>query len=54
MDKPETEIKERDAGLKKELDKIAWSKYLEYGSIRIQIRGGQKTLMAVERTYVEP
>lgn len=43
-------IKE-DIELKKELDKIDWRKYIEYGSIRIQVRAGKLTLTAIERTY---
>ncbi len=46
----ETEI-QQDLELKKELEKIDWNKYLEYGSIRIQVRAGKKTLTAIERTY---
>ena len=53
MDKPEVEIKGKDIQLKEELDKINFSKYIIYGAIRIQIREGKKTLVAVERTYVD-
>ena len=42
---------EEDLELKKELDKIDWKKYLEYGSLRVQVRAGKKTLTAIERTY---
>ena len=42
---------QQDLELKKELEKIEWKKYLEYGSIRIQVRQGKKTLVAFERTY---
>ena len=42
---------QQDQELKKELDKIDWQKYLEYGTIRIQVRQGKKTLTTVERTY---
>ena len=41
----------KDIELKKELEKIDWPKYLEYGSVRIQVRQGKKTLVAIERTY---
>jgi len=41
----------KDLELKKELEKIDWQKYLEYGSVRIQVRQGKKTLVAIERTY---
>ena len=41
----------QDMELKKELDKIDWKKYVGYGSIRIQIREGKKTLTTIERTY---
>jgi hypothetical protein len=43
----------QDIALKKELEKIDWKKYLEYGGVRIQIRDGKKTLTAIERTYPE-
>lgn len=47
-----TEIQnQQDLELKKELEKIDWNKYLEYGSVRIQIRHGEKTLTTIERTY---
>jgi len=41
----------QDMDLKKELDKIDWKKYVSYGSIRIQVREGKKTLTTIERTY---
>ena len=41
----------KDIELKKELEKIDWNKYLEYGSVRIQIRQGKLSLTAIERTY---
>ncbi len=43
-------IKE-DIELKKELEKIDWQKYFEYGSVKIQVRVGKKTLITIERTY---
>ncbi len=42
---------EKDLELKKELDKIDWKRYIEYGSVRIQVRVGEKTLTVIERTY---
>ena len=42
---------QQDLELKKELDKIDWKKYIKYGSIRVQVREGKKTLVAIERTY---
>ena len=42
---------QQDIALKKELEKIDWSKYLDYGSVKIQIRQGKKTLTTIERTY---
>ncbi len=42
---------QQDLELKKELEKIDWKKYLEYGSVRIQVRAGKQTLTAIERTY---
>ncbi len=41
----------KDIELKKELEKIDWEKYLEYGSVKIQVRNGKKTLTTIERTY---
>ena len=41
----------KDLELKKELDNIDWKKYIEYGSIKVQVRTGKKTLTAIERTY---
>jgi len=41
----------KDLELKKELDKIDWGKYLDYGSVKMQIRQGKKTLLVIERTY---
>ena len=41
----------KDLELKKELEKIDWQKYLEYGSVKIQVRQGKKTLVTIERTY---
>jgi len=40
-----------DIELKKELDKIDWKKHLEYGSVKVQVRHGEKTLTTIERTY---
>jgi len=42
---------QQDLELKKEIDKIDWTKYLDYGSVRIQVREGKKTLTTIERTY---
>jgi len=42
---------EQDLELKKELERINWGKYLEYGSVKIQVRAGKQTLTTVERTY---
>ena len=42
---------EEDILLKAELDKVDWKKYLNYGSVRVQVRDGKKTLVVVERTY---
>ena len=46
-----TDQNQQDLELKKELEKIDWKKYLEYGSVRIQVRAGKLTLTAIERTY---
>ena len=42
---------QHDQDLIKELDKIDWGKYLEYGTIRVTVREGKKTLTTIERTY---
>ena len=42
---------QKDIELKKELDKIDWKEYIEYGNIKIQVRAGKKTLTTIERTY---
>lgn len=39
-----------DIELKKELEKIDWTKFLEYGIIRVQVRAGKPTLITIERT----
>jgi len=45
------EQNQQDLDLKEILNKIDWKKYLEYGSIRIQVRAGKQTLTVIERTY---
>ena len=40
-----------DLELKKQLEKIDWKKYLQYGSVRVQVRAGKLTLTTIERTY---
>lgn len=48
-----SEIKE-DIELKKELsDKIDWHKYIDYGTVEVQVRKGEKTLTSIKRTYPE-
>jgi len=42
---------QQDLELKKELEKIDWQKYLEYGSVKVQVRAGKQTLTTIERTY---
>ena len=39
---------QQDIELKRELDKVDWT--IDYGSVRIQIRNGKVTTVAVERT----
>ena len=43
MDKLEIELKEQ-------LEKVDWTKFLEYGIIRVQVRAGKPTLITIERT----
>ena len=45
------QMMDKDVELKKELDKIRYKEYIEYGNIKIQVRAGQKTLTTIERTY---
>ena len=42
---------QQDIELNKELDKIEWHKYLEYGTVEVQVRLGKKTLTSIKRTY---
>ena len=46
-----TDQNQQDIELKKELDKIDWSKYIKYGNVKVQVRQGEKTLTTIERTY---
>jgi len=39
---------EQDAELKKQLDQIDWP--IDYGSVKIQIRNGEPSLITIERT----
>lgn len=41
---------DNDIELKKELEKVDWLKFLEYGIIRVQVRAGKPTLITIERT----
>jgi len=41
---------DKDVALKKELEKVDWIKFLEYGIIRVQVRAGKVTLLVIERT----
>lgn len=43
MDKLEIELKEQ-------LEKVDWTKFLEYGIIKVQVRAGKPTLITIERT----
>jgi len=38
----------KDIALKKQLDLVKWP--IEYGNIRLQLRGGCVTLVTIERT----
>jgi len=40
-----------DIELVKSLEKVDWKKYLEYGSVKLQIREGKLTLITIERTF---
>ena len=43
MDKLEIELKEQ-------LEKVDWTKFLEYGIIKMQVRNGEVCLLVLERT----
>ncbi len=45
---------DKDTELRKELKKIPWKKYLEYGIVEIKIRNGECKTIDIKRTYVEP
>lgn len=42
---------DKDKELKKELDKIDWGKYIQYGNIKINIQKGKRETIAIERSY---
>ena len=46
----DTEVKQ-DIELQRELEKVAWDKCLSWGTVRVQVREGQLSLITVERTY---
>ena len=48
-----TSQRDQDQELIKELDKIDWRLYLEYGTVRVTVRKGEKTLATIERTYLD-
>ena len=39
---------QKDLDLKKQLEKIDWQ--LQYGTVKLQIRAGKVTMIAIERT----
>jgi len=41
---------DKDTELRKELEKVNWLKFLEYGIIKVQVRAGKPTLITIERT----
>ena len=41
-------INQQDIELKRQLEKVVWP--IEYGNIKIQLRGGKPTLVTIERT----
>jgi hypothetical protein len=45
-----SEVKQ-DIELQRELDKVDWGRYLSWGAVRVQVRNGKVSLIAVERTY---
>ena len=48
-----TDNPEQDLALKKELEKIDWKKYLQYGNVRVRLWAGKMTLTTIERTYLD-
>ena len=41
----------QDIELEKELEKIDWQKFIAHGTVEIQVRFGEYTLLSVKRTY---
>ncbi len=39
---------QKDLDLKSQIEKVDWK--LDYGSVKIQLRGGKPTLVIIERT----
>lgn len=39
-----------DTELRRKVESIPWQQYVEYGSVKIQIRNGKATLINIERT----
>jgi len=42
--------KPEDEELKKQLDKVDWSMFLQYGCVKIQVRQGKAVLVTKEET----
>ena len=43
-------MEEKDKELKDTIKRIDWSKFIVYGSIKLQIREGKATLTTIEQT----
>jgi len=52
MPLPAPEVK-LDEELKRELNRIDWDKYVDYGVVEIQVRAGKKVNTSIRRTYQE-
>jgi len=43
-------VKIQDEDLKKELDKVDWGRFIQYGSVKIQVRNGKPVTVIKEET----
>ena len=43
-------VKIQDEDLKKELDKVDWGRFIQYGSVKIQVRNGKPVTITNEET----
>lgn len=46
--------KDKDVELRRQIKKIDWSEYIDFGIVEIKVRGGECKTIDIKRTYVEP